>query len=64
MGSPLGPTLANAFVCHWKEIWLGKCPKQFAPKYYKRFMDDTFMLFNSQDDVEKFHKYINNKIKI
>ena len=53
MGSPLGPTLANVFLWHWEEIWLRKCPKQFAPKYYKRFMDDTFMLFNSQDDIKK-----------
>ena len=22
MGSPLGPTLANAFVCHYEKIWL------------------------------------------
>ena len=22
MGSPLGPTLANIFLCHWEEIWL------------------------------------------
>ena len=58
MGSPLGPTLANVFLCHWEGIWLRKYPKQFAPKYYKRFMDDTFVLFNSQDDVKKFHKYI------
>ena len=21
MGSPLGPTLANVFLCHWEEIW-------------------------------------------
>ena len=39
MGSPLGPTLANVFLCHWEEIWQRKCPIQFAPKYYKRFMD-------------------------
>ena len=58
MGSPLGPTLANVILCHWEEIWLRKCPKQFAPKYYKSFMGDTFILFSSQDDVKKFHKYI------
>ena len=22
MGSPLGPTLANIFLCHWEEIWI------------------------------------------
>ena len=24
MGSPLGPHLANIFLCHWEEIWLKK----------------------------------------
>ena len=63
MGSPLGPTLANIFLCHWEEIWLKKCPSKFAPQYYKRFMDDTFVLFKSQDDVKKFHKYISSRHK-
>ena len=22
----LGPTLANAFLCHYKKLWLDKCP--------------------------------------
>ena len=47
MGSPLGPTLANIFLCHWEEIWLEKCPLKFKPLYYKRYMDDTFLLFSS-----------------
>ena len=63
MGSPLGPTLANVFLCHWEQIWLKKCPQQFAPRFYKRFMDDTFTLFNSEDDVKKFHKYIGSRHK-
>tara|TARA_Y100000310_G_scaffold202746_1_gene202988 strand:- start:291 stop:1547 length:1257 start_codon:yes stop_codon:yes gene_type:complete len=61
MGSPLGPTLANIFLCYWEEIWIEKCPKQFRPKYYNRFMDDTFLLFSSEDHVLKFHKYINSR---
>ena len=61
MGSPLGPTLANIFLCHWEEIWIKKCPKQFCPKHYVRFMDDTFVLFSSVDHVKKFHKYLNSR---
>ena len=45
MGCPLRPTLANIFLCHWEELWLNKCPKQFRPTYYRRYMDDTFVLF-------------------
>nr|XP_027227216.1 uncharacterized protein LOC113819174 [Penaeus vannamei] len=26
MGSPVGPTLANIFMCHNEEIWLNNCP--------------------------------------
>ena len=37
MGSPLGPTLANIFLCYWEEIWINKCPKQFPPVYYNIF---------------------------
>ena len=48
-------------VCHSEEIWISKCRSQFCPKYYNRFMDDTFLLFSSQDQVNKFHKYINSR---
>nr|XP_027221268.1 uncharacterized protein LOC113813480 [Penaeus vannamei] len=38
MGSPLGPTLANAFSCHYDHIWLSNSPIHFKPLYYKRFV--------------------------
>ena len=31
MDSPLGLTLANAFLCHYGKIWLNECPSQFKP---------------------------------
>ena len=61
MGSPLGPTLANVFLCYWEEIWLDKCPTQFRPLYYRRYVDDTFLLFSSQSHVNKFLKYMNTR---
>ena len=61
MGSPLGPTLANIFLCHWEEIWLEKCPKQFRPLYYRRYVDDTFLLFASESHVKKFLVYLNSR---
>ena len=63
MGSPLGPTHVNIFLCYWEEIWIEKCPKQFRPVYYNRFMDNTFLLFISQDHVLEFKKYINTRHK-
>ena len=61
MGSPLGPTLANLFLCHYESIWLDACPRQFRPVYYKRYVDDVFMLFNDQKDVLKFLRYMNSR---
>ena len=42
MGSPLGPTLANIFLCFHEQIWLDNCPFEFKPVIYSRFVDDTF----------------------
>ena len=61
MGSPLGPTLANAFLCYYEEQWLRDCPVEFAPLYYKRYVDDIFVLFRSPDHVVHFQNYMNSK---
>ena len=63
MGSPLGPTLANVFMCHFENIWLENCPSHFKPIVYRRFVDDTFVLFRSKDHVEKFRNYLNKQHK-
>ena len=34
MGSPLGPTLANAILCHYEKNWLNDCPSQFKHVVY------------------------------
>ena len=59
MGSPLGPTLANLFLVYCEYKWLEKCPLQFRPKYYRRYVDDIFLMFESRDHVKKFCKYMN-----
>ena len=61
MGSPLGPTLANAFLCHYEKEWLDSCPIEFKPKLYKRYVDDIFVMFWSRDHVTKFVDYMNTK---
>ena len=33
MGSPLGLTLANAFLVHFEKNWLQNCPSDFKPHY-------------------------------
>ena len=54
MGSPLRPTLASVFMCHFENIWLENCPAHFKRIIYRRFVDDTFLLFRTKDHVEKF----------
>ena len=63
MGSPLGPTLANVFMCHFEIIWFENCPSNFKPIVYRRFVDDRFLLFRSKDRVEKFRNYLNKQHK-
>ena len=60
MGSPLGPTLANIF---FENICLENCLTQFKPVVYRRYVDDTFLLFRSIKLVEKFKKYLNKHHK-
>ena len=61
MGSPLCPTLANAFLCFHEQIWLNECPDEFKLVYYRRYVDDIFVLFRSPDHLEKLKNYLNSK---
>ena len=61
MGSSLGPSLADAFLAHYEQIWLSYCPDEFKPVYYKRYVDDIFVLFRSPHHLEKFNEYLNTK---
>ena len=63
MGSPLGPTFANAFLCHYEKIWLDECPLSFKPLVYKRYVDDTFLLFRDPEQIPKFLAYLNTRHK-
>ena len=54
MGSPLGPTFANIFLCYHEKIWLENCPVEF-----KRYVDDSSLLLQSKDHTEKFRSYLN-----
>ena len=44
VGSPLGPILANACLCHYEKIWLKECPSQFKSVVYRRYIDDICVL--------------------
>ena len=34
MGSPLGPTLSNAFLSYHEKNWLNNCTQGFKPVFY------------------------------
>ena len=59
MGSPLGPTLANVFLCHS----LDYCLSHFKPIVCKRYVDDIFVLFLSKNYLQSFVDYMNKQHK-
>ena len=61
MGSPLGPILANIFLSHYEENWLNKCPIEFKPSFYRRYVDDIFVLFESSESADSFREYMSSK---
>ena len=61
MGSPLRPTLANAFLWHYKKLWLDNCPTEFKNVVYRIYIDDIFVLFKSKDHLLSFARYMNTR---
>ena len=57
MGSPLGPALANIFL-GFHEVKLFSGNKE--PLYYKRYVDDTFVLFEDRENAQKFLLVLNS----
>ena len=61
MGLPLAPCFANIFMSHYEKKFLNNCPDEFAPIFYRRYVDDTFVLFSKQDHAKLFLNYINKQ---
>ena len=61
MGSPLGQTLANVFLCHFEEQWMSDCPIVYKAFSYRRYVGDTILLFSSEFHSTKFLNYMNCK---
>jgi len=57
MGSPLGPVLANIFLCHMEETLMSK--SRYFPLFYRRYVDDTFALFKTKRSANQFLEFIN-----
>ncbi|KAL9961314.1 hypothetical protein ACROYT_G030228 [Oculina patagonica] len=58
MGSPLGPLLANTFMCSLED----KLQEEGKiPSYYKRYVDDTFAIMPNTADAYAFLEVLNSK---
>ena len=57
MGSPLGPSLANIFVGYYKALLFKRVNK---PLMYYRYVDDTFAVFNDEDECNEFFSHLNS----
>ena len=51
---------AREFINSRAEI---NCPKDFKAVYYKRYVDDIFVLFNKPEHAQFFLEYMNKKHK-
>ena len=54
MGSPLGPTLTDIFLCYHESNWLKDCRKVFKRVYDKTYVDNIFVLFNKPGHAKIF----------
>ena len=61
MGSPIAPVLANLFLGHYEKLWLNmyKCP---SVHFYRRYVEDTFCLFNNEDEALLFFEFLNSQL--
>ena len=60
MGSPLAPILANLFLGFHEETWINNFDKSRL-LLYKRYVDDTFCVFNNEQDAMLFFDFINSQ---
>ena len=59
MGWPLQPTMGNALLLFYEMKWFEQCSSKFKPVFYRRYVDDIFVLFESVEQLSKFETNIN-----
>ena len=57
MESPLGPSLGNAVLALHEQNWLDSCSLECRPLYYRRYVDDIFVVFKSSDHLKRSQSY-------
>ena len=60
MGSPLAPVLANLFMRRLEETAMDTYAGE-KPLYYRRYVDDSFLIFERSSHVLPFFEHMNNQ---
>ena len=61
MGSLLGPSFANIFMCALEQSFLSNCHLHCKPLLYRRYVDDTLCIFKNKSQAESFLQYFNQQ---
>ena len=59
MGWPLGPILANIFMCSFEERFINRYKTPNSPLTWTRYVDAHFCLYNNKHSVSTFQSYLN-----
>ena len=59
MGSPLGPTMSNVFLSFYEIRLLEQWTKEFKPVFYRKYINNIFVLFKSIEHFSKFRNFFN-----
>ena len=60
MGSPLGPVLANLFMGYHEKNWISEYGSSKI-HFYRRYVDDIFAVFESDEEASSFFNYLNTR---
>ena len=54
------PHISNVFLCHIEDLIFSTCPDSYKPKFYRRYLDDTFAVFDSETQATNLFQFINS----